>query len=201
MRSLSETLPLSAHRASVARYLEGIEISFNSVAGRIIAERLPVRCARDPIRPCLLLWACAANGGDTKEALPVAAAFDLFDRFMLLHDELADVCAEPITRWGLGQSLNAGDALYALGFRMLASDVGDPERRGSPVRPFSKPLKAEKRRWKDVVRSPAPHCKPAPSSGALAARSRLHLREPGVRWGWRAKRPIRRVRAASRNKR
>jgi len=76
-----------------------------------------------------LLWACAANGGDTGEALPVAAAFDLFDRFMLLHDELADVSAEPITRWGLGQSLNAGDALYALAFRMLASDVGNPERR------------------------------------------------------------------------
>jgi hypothetical protein len=129
MTSLSETLPLSAHRASVARYLEGIGMSFNSVAGRIIAERLPVRCARDPVRPCLLLWACAANGGDTGEALPVAAAFDLFDRFMLLHDELADVSAEPITRWGLGQSLNAGDALYALAFRMLASDVGDPERR------------------------------------------------------------------------
>jgi geranylgeranyl diphosphate synthase type I len=77
----------------------------------------------------LLLWACVANGGDTADALPVAAAFDLFDRFMLLHDELADVSAESIARWGLGQSLNAGDALYALGFRMLASDVGDPERR------------------------------------------------------------------------
>ncbi|MGC2632636.1 MAG: polyprenyl synthetase family protein [Candidatus Cybelea sp.] len=129
MTSLSETLPMSAHRASVTRYLEGIEISFNSVAGRIITERLPVRCARDPVRPSLLLWACAANGGDTADALPVAAAFDLFDRFMLLHDELADVSAEPIARWGLGQSLNAGDALYALGFRMLASHVGNPERR------------------------------------------------------------------------
>jgi geranylgeranyl pyrophosphate synthase len=48
---------------------------------------------------------------------------------MLLHDELADISAETIARWGLGQSLNAGDALYALAFRALASDVGDPERR------------------------------------------------------------------------
>jgi hypothetical protein len=129
MTPLSETLPLSTHRASLARYLGGIDIAFNSVAGRIIAERLPVHCARDPVRPCLLMWACAANGGDTGEALPVAAAFDLFDRFMLLHDELADVSAETIVRWGLGQSLNAGDALYALAFRTLASDVGDAERR------------------------------------------------------------------------
>ncbi|MGA2760089.1 MAG: hypothetical protein ABSF08_07210 [Candidatus Cybelea sp.] len=119
-------IPLSAHRASLERYLSEIVFPFDSVAGRIIAERLPISYARDPVRPCLLLWACAANGGDTADALPVAAAFDLFDRFMLLHDELADVRAETIVRWGLGQSLNAGDALYALAFRSLASDVGNP---------------------------------------------------------------------------
>ncbi|MGC9992703.1 MAG: hypothetical protein ABSD52_09980 [Candidatus Cybelea sp.] len=122
-------IPLSAHRASLERYLGEIVFPFNSVAGRIIAERLPITYARDPVRPCLLLWACAANGGDTADALPVAAAFDLFDRFMLLHDELADVRAGTIVRWGLGQSLNAGDALYALAFRSLASDVGNPARR------------------------------------------------------------------------
>jgi len=118
--------PLSAHRASLERYLSEIAFPFDSVAGRIIAERLPISSARDPVRPCLLLWACAANGGDTADALPVAVAFDLFDRFMLLHDELADVRADTIVRWGLGQSLNAGDAFYALAFRSLASDVGDP---------------------------------------------------------------------------
>ncbi len=122
-------IPLSAHRASLERYLSEIVVPFDSVAGRIIAERLPIRYARDPVRPCLLLWACSATGGDTADALPVAAAFDLFDRFMLLHDELADVRAATIVRWGLGQSLNAGDALYALAFRSLASDVGDPPRR------------------------------------------------------------------------
>jgi hypothetical protein len=126
MTSLSDAIPLSAHRASLQRYLSGIEFSFNSVAGSIIAERLPVRYARDPVRPCLLLWACAANGGNIFDALPVAAAFDLFDRFMLLHDELAEVSADTTARWGLGQSLNAGDALYALAFRSLASDVGSP---------------------------------------------------------------------------
>lgn len=119
-------IPLSAHRASLQRYLGGIVFPFDSVAGRIIAERLPIRYARDPVRPSLLLWACMASGGDIAEALPVAAAFDLFDRFMLLHDELADVHADTVVRWGLGQSLNAGDALYALAFRSLASDVGNP---------------------------------------------------------------------------
>jgi hypothetical protein len=119
-------IPLSAHRASLERYLGEIVFPFNSVAGRIIAERLPIAYARDPVRPCLLLWACEVNGGEIADALPVAVAFDLFDRFMLLHDELADVGADTIVRWGLGQSLNAGDALYALAFRTLASDVGNP---------------------------------------------------------------------------
>jgi geranylgeranyl diphosphate synthase type I len=119
-------IPLSAHRASLERYLSENVFPFDSVAGRIIAERLPISYARDPVRPCLLLWACAATGGDVADALPVAVAFDLFDRFMLLHDELADVRADTIVRWGLGQSLNAGDALYALAFRSLASDVGNP---------------------------------------------------------------------------
>lgn len=125
----SETLPLRAHRAGLERYLSEMDYTFTSVAGEIIRERLPMRFARDPMRPCLLLWACAANGGDVRDALPVAAAFDLFDRFMHLHDELTEASAQTVARWGLGQSLNAGDALYALAFRALASEVADPRRR------------------------------------------------------------------------
>jgi hypothetical protein len=129
MNRLSAQLPLSGQRASLQRYLAGIVFSFDSVAGRIIEERMPIESARDPLRPSLVLWACDANGGDRREAMPVAAAFALFDRFMLLHDQLADGGAESVGRWGLGQTLNAGDAFYALAFRALARDVGDPVRR------------------------------------------------------------------------
>src|SRR5690348_7391550 len=122
-------LPLRGQRASLQRYLAGIVFSFDSVAGEIIKERMPLESAYDPLRASLVLWASDANGGDRGEALPVAAAFALFDRFMLLHDELADDAAETIRRWGLGQSLNAGDAFFALAFRALARDVGDPARR------------------------------------------------------------------------
>ncbi len=114
---------LSDHRALVARYLRGIVISFASVAGTIIAERLPAECAHEPMRPCLTLWSCAACGGRLEDALPVAGALDLFDRFLVLHDELVDETVPTVARWGLGQSLNAGDALYALAFRTLAADV------------------------------------------------------------------------------
>ncbi len=122
-------LPLDEHRANIARYLRGLDLSFAAVAGRIIAERLPPHGASDPVRPSLVLWACSANSSDLADALPVAAAFALFDRFMVLHGELADGYAPTVARWGLGQSLNAGDALFALAFRALASDVRNPRRR------------------------------------------------------------------------
>jgi hypothetical protein len=124
-----EPIPLSDHRACLQQYLRGIVFPSTSVAGRIIEERSPARYIRDPLRPCLVMWACAAANGDASDALPVAAAFDLFDRFLLLHDELSAGSAETVTRWGLGQSLNAGDALYAMAFRALASDVANPARR------------------------------------------------------------------------
>jgi geranylgeranyl pyrophosphate synthase len=47
---------------------------------------------------------------------------------LLLHEELTRDCPT-VARWGLGQSLNAGDALYALAFRSLAADVVNPARR------------------------------------------------------------------------
>jgi hypothetical protein len=126
MTSLSNAVPLSAHRESLQRYRAGIAFKFDSVAGQIIAERLAAGYVRAPLRASLLLWACSASGGALPDALPVAAAFDLFDRFILLHDELSEESSETVARWGLGQSLNAGDALYAVAFRTLASDVGAP---------------------------------------------------------------------------
>ena len=125
-RDVDSARPLSAHRASLERYLSEIILPVRLCRGAHHRRASSDSYARDPVRPCLLLWACAATGGDIADALPVAVAFDLFDRFMLLHDELADVGAETIVRWGLGQSLNAGDAFYALAFRSLASDVGNP---------------------------------------------------------------------------
>lgn len=133
----SQPLPLGENRARVLEYLRGIALPLRSVAWTIIEETQPSEAQRSLVRPSLVLWACAACGGDTRDALPVAAAFDLFDRFMLLHDELVDAptaqapaeSASPVARWGLGQSLNAGDALYALALRALAQDVGDADRR------------------------------------------------------------------------
>ncbi|HZZ00668.1 MAG TPA: polyprenyl synthetase family protein [Candidatus Baltobacteraceae bacterium] len=118
--------PLGEHRALVREYLRKIELPFESVAGAIVRERLATEDDEDLLRSSLVLWACAACGGDLCDALPVAASFHLFDRFMRLHDELVEGSVE---HWGMGQSLNAGDALYALAFRTLADGVIDAKRR------------------------------------------------------------------------
>ena len=138
------------------------------------------RCGRRSV-----LWACAAQTRDLADALPVAAAFDLFDRFMLLHDELADESAATVARWGLGQSLNAGDALYALAFRTLASDVQHPQRRlqrGPPRRPGrARGDRATGRRSRGARRPrPARRCRRERSSAAPATHVARHLRGPGA---------------------
>jgi hypothetical protein len=122
MAVIRDPAPLPNHRARLSQYLSTIAFPVTTVAGRIIEERRPADDARDPIRPRLVLWACDALGGDLADAVPVAAAFDLFERFLVLHGELTQD-ASAAGRWGLGQNLNAGDALYALAFRCLASDV------------------------------------------------------------------------------
>jgi hypothetical protein len=127
MSAPGDSFPLTKHRARLAQYLSNVTFSPATVAGRIIEER-PVHHLRNPVRPALVLWACEARDGDLADAVPVAAAFDLFDRFLLLHEELTRDCPT-VARWGLGQSLNAGDALYALAFRSLAADVVNPARR------------------------------------------------------------------------
>lgn len=134
MPQTSAPLPLGEHRARVLEYLRTIALPQRSVAAAIIVERRPPVEERLLLRPVLVLWAATACGAGARDATPVAAAFDLFDRFMSLHDELVDPPApsraeSPVARWGLGQSLNAGDALYAMALRALAQDVLEAQRR------------------------------------------------------------------------
>jgi geranylgeranyl pyrophosphate synthase len=129
MTLLPAPAALLGHRSAVLGYLREISPSLHSVAGTIVREGAPVQEGRLLLRPSLVLWTCAACGGDERDALPVATAFELFDRFMLLHDELVEGRSEATMRWGLGQTLNAGDALYALAMRALALDVIDAPRR------------------------------------------------------------------------
>ena len=71
------------------------------------------------IRPTVALLSAAAAGGEATAAAPVAASLELLHNFTLIHDDIQD---ESLTRrhrttvwrqWGIGQAINAGDALFA----------------------------------------------------------------------------------------
>ena len=79
-------------------------------------------------RPALVLLSCGALGGDLKRAMRTAAAFEMFQSFALLHDDIEDDSemrrGEPCMHrlQGVPLSINVGDALYAKVFEMLAAN-------------------------------------------------------------------------------
>jgi geranylgeranyl diphosphate synthase type I len=74
------------------------------------------------LRPTLCLLACEAVGGNSRLALPAAAAIELVHNFSLVHDDIQDDDRERRGRptvwslWGKPQAINAGTAM-----RILAS--------------------------------------------------------------------------------
>lgn len=72
------------------------------------------------VRAALCLLSCEALGGTAEVAAPAAAALELCHAFTLLHDDIADADetrrGRPTAwiRWGAGQAMTAGDALFAL---------------------------------------------------------------------------------------
>jgi len=82
------------------------------------------------LRPCLVLFSCEALGGEFGRALPLAAALELIHNFSLVHDDIQDgdeLRRGRPTAWkafGIGQAINAGDALLALALRVaLRADL------------------------------------------------------------------------------
>ncbi len=76
------------------------------------------------LRPSLVLFSCEALGGELGKALPLACALELVHNFSLVHDDIQDGDefrrGRP-TAWkvfGVGQAINAGDALLALALRV-----------------------------------------------------------------------------------
>ena len=77
------------------------------------------------IRPILCLLACAAAGGDWRQAVPAAAAIELLHNFTLIHDDIQD--SSPTRRgrptvwklWGIPQAINVGDCMFALSHSAL----------------------------------------------------------------------------------
>ncbi|MGH2617704.1 MAG: polyprenyl synthetase family protein [Thermomicrobiales bacterium] len=72
------------------------------------------------VRPAVALLAAGAAGSNPLVAAPVGAALELLHNFTLIHDDVQD--ESPARRhrptvwsiWGIGQAINAGDALFAV---------------------------------------------------------------------------------------
>lgn len=79
-------------------------------------------------RPALVMIACKALGGDIADAVRTAAAFEMFQSFAVVHDDIEDdsemrrgkPCIHKIH--GVPLSVNVGDALYAKVFEILGAN-------------------------------------------------------------------------------
>ncbi|MFB3882221.1 MAG: polyprenyl synthetase family protein [Armatimonadota bacterium] len=84
------------------------------------------------VRAAICLLACEAAAGRAEAAAPAAAAVELMHSFTLLHDDIADGDevrrGRPTVwrRWGVGQGVTAGDALFALANIAAAQLVASP---------------------------------------------------------------------------
>jgi geranylgeranyl pyrophosphate synthase len=79
-------------------------------------------------RSVLVLLGCEAVGGDPARALRTAAAFEMFQSFALVHDDIEDgsemrrgkPCLHHLH--GIPLAINVGDALYSKMFELLAAN-------------------------------------------------------------------------------
>ena len=77
------------------------------------------------IRPSLLMLVCDAYGGSLNEALPVAAAIEMFHNFTLLHDDIMDNATvrrgkpSVYASWGDNVAILSGDAMMIYSYRLL----------------------------------------------------------------------------------
>lgn len=86
------------------------------------------------LRPCMLLLAAEAVGGDPKAVVPAAVSIELVHNFTLIHDDIMDHAATRRGRpavhvkWDEAGAILAGDTLYSKAFEILtASEAGSED--------------------------------------------------------------------------
>ena len=83
------------------------------------------------IRPTLLLLVCDAFGGRLQDALPAAAAVEMFHNFTLLHDDIMDNAevrrGKPsvYASWGDNVAILSGDAMMIYSYKILSESPSD----------------------------------------------------------------------------
>ncbi len=85
------------------------------------------------LRPTLVLFAAEACGSTWEAALPAACAVEMIHTYSLIHDDLPAMDNDDLRRgrptchkaFGEAVAILAGDALLALAFEIMASDIPD----------------------------------------------------------------------------
>jgi geranylgeranyl diphosphate synthase type II len=81
------------------------------------------------LRPTLTIASCCALGGQSQDAVRVAAAIELFHNGFLVHDDIADESThrrgEPTlhTAYGVGLAVNTGDAMNLMAVDAILSNL------------------------------------------------------------------------------
>ncbi|AJF07932.1 polyprenyl synthetase family protein [Geoalkalibacter subterraneus] len=92
------------------------------------AMRYSVMAGGKRVRPVLMLAACAAVGGNEKNALPAACAMEMIHTYSLIHDDLPAMDDDDFRRgrptnhkvYGEATAILAGDALLTEAFILLS---------------------------------------------------------------------------------
>jgi len=96
------------------------------------ASRHLVDAGGKRLRPCMLLMATEAVGGDPQIAVPAAVSIELVHNFTLIHDDIMDNAETRRGRpavhveWDESGAILAGDTLYSKAFEIIASTKADP---------------------------------------------------------------------------
>lgn len=139
------TLHLQSHRStdSLAHKQELIESALDAYAQfplgcpRKLQEaiRYSLLTAGKRLRPMLVMLAAEACGGTAEAAAPAACAVEMIHTYSLIHDDLPSMDNDDMRRgrptshkkFGEGIAILAGDALLALAFEVLATNIRPAE--------------------------------------------------------------------------
>ena len=81
------------------------------------------------IRSTLICFTCEALKGDLESAIPTATAMELSQNWILIHDDIEDSSTMRRGKqalhlmYGVNQSINAGDALHMIQWRVLNENL------------------------------------------------------------------------------
>lgn len=79
------------------------------------------------LRPMLLALSCGIFSDEVQQAMPAAAAVEVFHNFTLLHDDIMDNAAirrgkpSVYAKWGQNVAILSGDAMLICAYRLLAN--------------------------------------------------------------------------------